>query len=123
MSQPVAIFASYASAFGGPPFEFSRKDLTAGADPVKFGIRHWDGFTLNMMIRDEQRKVAKIGETFFMGLLAAGDLLVELGGVKLDGSLELSAVATLGIQGKPADLLVSRDGKPLKLKIQLERAR
>ena len=55
--------------------------------------------------------------------IKAGDLLVELGGVKLDGSLEPSAVATLGIQGKPADLLVSRDGKPLKLKIQLERAR
>jgi len=55
--------------------------------------------------------------------IKAGDLLVELGGVKLDGSLELSAVAALGIQGKPADLLVSRDGKPLKLKIQLERAR
>lgn len=273
-----------------------REELKAGADPVKFGIRHWDGFTLNMVIRDEQWKIAKIGETFLMGLLAAvygfltirysdrsiagmraagervwavtvggrrifsilfaavmisflfvapartavmmvampkvdasirglsaltsrsfliqvaeyersyafyvpteqtilkvpreqveyvlfkqevspfadrslfrkgswlgvrgqwkpaagsritesggavgfevatvdvessgskagiktGDLLVELGGVKLDGSLELSAVATLGIQSKPADLLVSRDGKPLNLKIQLDRAR
>lgn len=274
-----------------------RDELTAaGADPVKFGIRHWDGFTLNMVVRDEQWKVAKIGETFLMGLLAAayglltirysdrsiagmraagehvwavtaggrrvfyvlfaavvisflfvapartavmlaampkvdasirglsaltsrayliqvaeyersyafyvpteqtiikvpreqveyvlfkqdvspfadrslfrkgswlgvrghwraavgsrvtesggavgfevatvdtgssgatagittGDLLIELGGVRLDGSLELSAVATLGIAGKPADLLVSRDGKPLKLKVQLERAR
>jgi hypothetical protein len=42
----------------------------------------------------------------------ARDLLVELRGVKLDGSLELSSVAILGIQGKP-----------LKLRIQLERAR
>ena len=273
-----------------------REELKAGADPVKFGIRHWDGFTLNMVIRDEQWKFAKIGETFLMGLLAVaygfltirysdrsivgmraagervwsltaagrrvfyvlfavvmisflfvapartavmmaampkvdasvrglsaltsrsyliqvaeyergyafyvpteqtiikvpreqveyvifkqdvspfadrslfrkgswlgvrgqwksaagsrvtesggaagfevatvdaessgskagiktGDLLVELGGVKLDGSLELSAVATLGIAGKPSDLLVSRDGKPLTLKIQPERAR
>jgi len=273
-----------------------REELKAGAEPVKFGIRHWDGFTLNMVIRDEQWKIAKIGETFLMGLLAAvygfltirysdrsiagmraagepvwsvtvggrriiyvlfaavltsflfvapartavmvvampkvdasirglsaltsrsfliqvaeyersyafyvpteqtiikvpreqveyvlfkqdvspfadrslfrkgswlgvrgqwraaagsrvtesggavgfevstvdaessgskagiktGDLLVELGGVKLDGSLELSAVATLGFQGKPADLLVSRDGKPLKLKIRVELAR
>jgi len=55
--------------------------------------------------------------------IRTGDVLVELGGVKLDGSLELSAVAALGIQGKPADLLVSRNGKPLKLQIQLERAR
>jgi hypothetical protein len=55
--------------------------------------------------------------------IKTGNLLVELGGVKLDGSLELSTVATLGIQGRPADLLVPRDGKPLKLKIQLERAR
>jgi len=55
--------------------------------------------------------------------MAPGDLLVELGGVRLDGSLELSAVTALGIQGKPADLLVSRDGKPLKLRIQLEQAR
>ena len=273
-----------------------REELKAGADPVKFGIRHWDGFTLNMVIRDEQWKVAEIGETFLMGLLAVvygfltirysdrsiagmraagepvwsvtaagrrvfyvlfavvmisflfvapartavmmaampkvdasirglsaltsrsyliqvaeyergyafyvpteqtiikvpreqveyvifkqdvspfadrslfrkgswlgvrgqwkpaagsrvtesggavgfevgtvdagssgskagiktGDLLVELGGVKLDGSLELSAVATLGIAGKPSDLLVSRDGRPLTLKIQPERAR
>ena len=55
--------------------------------------------------------------------IKTGDLLVELGGVRLDGSLELSAVATLGIQGRPAGLLVPRDGKPLKLKIQLGRAR
>ena len=48
-----------------------REELTAGADPVKFGIRHWDGFTLNMVIRDKPWKVAKIGETFLMGLLAA----------------------------------------------------
>ena len=48
-----------------------REELKAGADPVKFGIRHWDGFTLNVVIRDEQWKVAKIGETFLMGLLAA----------------------------------------------------
>ena len=47
-----------------------REELKAGADPVKFGIRHWDGFTLNMVIRDEQWKFAKIGETFLMGLLA-----------------------------------------------------
>lgn len=273
-----------------------REELKAGADPVKFGIRHWDGFTLNMVIRDEQWKVAKIGGTFLLGLLGAvygvltircldrsitgmraagepvwavtaggrrifyvlfavvvisflfvapartavmmaampkvdasirglstltsrsylvqvgeyergyafyvpteqtiikvpreqveyvifkqevspfadrslfrkgswlgvrgqwkaaagsrvtesggavgfevstvdagssgskagikaGDLLVELGGVKLDGSLELSAVATLGIAGTPSDLLLSRDGKPLTLKIQPERAR
>ena len=48
-----------------------REELTAGTDPVKFGIRGWDGLTLNMVIRDEQWKVAKIGETFLMGLLAA----------------------------------------------------
>jgi len=30
-----------------------REELTAGADPVKFGIRHWDGLTLNMVIRDD----------------------------------------------------------------------
>lgn len=273
-----------------------REELIAGADPVKFGIRNWDGFTLDMVIRDEQWKVAKLGETFLLGLLAAvfgvltirysdrsvaglraagepvwsvtaagrrifhvlfavvmisflfvapaqtavmmaampkvdasirglsaltsrsyliqvaeyergyafyvpteqtiikvpreqveyvifkqdvspfadrslfrkgswlgvrgqwkaavgsrvtesggaagfevatvdaessgskagiktGDLLVELGGVKLDGSLELPAVATLGVAGKPSDLVVSRDGKPLKLKIQPARAR
>ena len=55
--------------------------------------------------------------------IKTGDLLLELGGVKLDGSLELPAVATLGIAGKPSDLLVSRDGRLLMLKIQPERAR
>jgi hypothetical protein len=273
-----------------------REELKAGANPVKFGIRHWDGFTLNMVIRDEQWKIAKIGETFLMGLLAVvygfltvrcadrniggmraagekvwiatvagrwifyvlfaavlvsflfvapgrtavmihtmpkvdvsirglspltsryfliqvaeyersyafyvpteqtilkvpreqveyvmfkqdvspfadrslfrkgswlgvrgqwkpapgnrvteggsaigfevaavdagspasaagivpGDLLVELDGVRLDGSLEPAAVAALGLQGQPATLLVSRGGKPLKLRLQLEQAR
>ena len=55
--------------------------------------------------------------------IAPGDLLVELGGVRLDGSLELSTVAALGFEGKPADLFVWRDGKLLKLRIHLERAR
>ncbi len=41
-----------------------REELKAGAGSVKFGIRHWDGFTLNMVIRDERWKVAKIGETY-----------------------------------------------------------
>jgi PDZ domain-containing protein len=273
-----------------------REELKAGAEPAKFGIRHWDGFTLNMVIRDEQWKVAKIGETFLMGLLAVvygiltlrcadrsirgmhaageriwvvtavsrwifyalfaavllsflfvapgrtvvmthtmpkvdvsiqgltpltsryfliqvaeyersyvfyvppeqtlvkvpreqveyvilkqdvspfadrslfrkgswvgvrgqwkaapgirvtegggaigfevaavdadsaaagagivpGDVLVELDGVRLDGRQELSAVAALGFQGKPANLLVSRGGKPVKLRIQLEQVR
>ena len=244
----IAIFASYSSAFGVPPFEFSLQRC------LEYGGSYAD-VMLNMVIRDEQWKVAKIGETFLMGLLAAvmisflfvapartavmtvampkvdasirglsaltsrsfliqvaeyersyafyvptkqtilkvpreqveyvlfkqdvspfadrslfrkgswlgvrgqwraaagsrvtesggavgfevatvdvessgskagikrGDLLVELGGVTLDGSLELSAVATLGIQGKPADLLVSRGGKPLKLGIEMELAR
>jgi hypothetical protein len=49
--------------------------------------------------------------------------MAQLGGVKLDGSLELPAVAAFGIAGKPSDLLVSRDGKPLTLKVQPERAR
>ena len=65
----------------------------------------------------------EVGSSGSKAGIKTGDLLVELGGVKLDGILELSAVATLGIQRKPADLLVSRDGKPLKLKIQLELAR
>src|ERR1700693_5772461 len=47
-----------------------REELKEGADSRKFGIRHWDGFTLNMVIRDEAWKIAKIGETFLMGLLA-----------------------------------------------------
>jgi len=81
----IAIYATFLSAFGVPPFEFSLQHFGAG--------------------------------------IAPGDLLVELGGVRLDGSLELSAVAALGMQGKPADLLVSRDGKPLKLRIQPEWAR
>jgi len=55
--------------------------------------------------------------------IAPGDVLVELGGVRLDGRQELAAVAALGFQGKPADLLVSRDGKPVKLRIQLEQVR
>ena len=55
--------------------------------------------------------------------IAPGDLLVELEGVKLDGGLELAAVAALGSQGKPAALLVSRGGKPLKLQVRLEQAR
>jgi hypothetical protein len=48
-----------------------QEELNAGADPVKSGIRHRDGFTLNIVIRDEHLKVAKIGETFLMGLLEA----------------------------------------------------
>jgi membrane-associated protease RseP (regulator of RpoE activity) len=55
--------------------------------------------------------------------IAPGDVLVELDGIRLDGSLELAAVAALGLPGKPATLLVSRGGKPLTLRLQLEQAR
>ena len=42
----------------------------------------------------------------------------------LDALIRLAKKVTLlGMQGKPADLLISRDGKPLKLRIQLEWAR
>ena len=78
---------------------------------AKYGVKEGAGVLVTRLF--EQSPAAKAG-------LKVGDVVISIGGKPVRDSIELQKVVTGLTLNRPADILLSRDGKSLQLKLTIE---